>query len=52
MPWEEIFERHSAIGMGRSGEEIELSTTRAHQRVGTAQIDEQPLLQKTGGVVR
>lgn len=52
LPWEEMFESHGAIGLERSGKEVELSTARAHQRVGAAQVDEQPLLQKTGGVVR
>lgn len=52
VPWEEMFERHGAIGLGRSGEEVELSTAWTHQCVGTAQVDKQPLLQKTGSVVR
>lgn len=51
-PGEKVRELHGAVGAHRACDQVELRAPGLHQRMRTAQVQQQPLLQQVGGVVR
>ena len=51
VPGVEPGDGQAGVGLHGAGDQVELRAARSHQRVGAAQVDEQPLLQEVLGVV-
>lgn len=51
VPGEEVCEGQGAVGLHRAGQDVELRAAGPHQRVGAAQVNEQPLLEEVLRVV-
>lgn len=50
-PREEVGHLDGSVGPHGSGDEVELSASGPDQRVSASEVDEEPALQETGGVV-
>lgn len=51
VPGEEAGESQAAVMLHGTGQQVKLRPTGAHKSVGTADIDEEPLLEKVLGVI-
>ena len=52
VPGEEAGDGQAGVSLHGASDQVELGAPGPHQRVGAAQVDEQPLLEEVLGVVR